>query len=139
SCQSALSTIAPISCAGIRCHQPLCTRDAMVCMRGSGAVVCPCGVGSASGPVAGFVIRGTRHSLLRGANTTITRSGVSPFPAEHLMAHHPFAVHQTEEIQMQSEVKTAASEPVKQPSRRKFLTTATVGAAGAAITGFPMV
>lgn len=40
---------------------------------------------------------------------------------------------------MQSEVKTAASEPVKQPSRRKFLTTATVGAAGAAITGFPMV
>ena len=40
---------------------------------------------------------------------------------------------------MQSEVKTAANEPVKQPSRRKFLTTATVGAAGAAITGFPMV
>ncbi|MDX5362638.1 MAG: twin-arginine translocation signal domain-containing protein [Pseudazoarcus pumilus] len=40
---------------------------------------------------------------------------------------------------METEVKTTQAEPVKQPSRRKFLTTASVGAAGAAITGFPMI
>jgi len=40
---------------------------------------------------------------------------------------------------MESEVKTSPNEAVKQPSRRKFLAGATVGAAGAAITGFPMI
>ena len=39
---------------------------------------------------------------------------------------------------METTVKTTQAE-VKQPSRRKFLTTASVGAAGAAITGFPMI